>query len=58
MLVFNCLRRNRRQRKLAFIELIYRPGSPLRSRYEQVAKKIRSRMPEVFAEKELLLKKG
>ncbi|WP_392551797.1 DNA-binding transcriptional regulator OxyR [Orbus wheelerorum] len=40
------------------IELIYRPGSPLRSRYEQVAKKIRSRMPEVLAEKELLLKKG
>ncbi|GAA5110006.1 DNA-binding transcriptional regulator OxyR [Orbus sasakiae] len=40
------------------IELIYRPGSPLRSRYEQVAKKIRAHMPEVFAEKEMLLKAG
>ncbi|XKM14022.1 DNA-binding transcriptional regulator OxyR [Orbaceae bacterium ac157xtp] len=38
------------------IELIYRPGSPLRSRYEQVAKTVRSRMPSVFADKENILK--
>lgn len=34
------------------IELIYRPGSPLRSRYEQIAKKIKEHMPTVFTEKE------
>ena len=38
------------------IELIYRPGSPLRSRYEQIAKKIKSHMPDVFKEKERRLK--
>lgn len=37
------------------IELIYRPGSPLRSRYEQIAKKIRSHMPEVLKAKENVL---
>jgi hypothetical protein len=35
--------------------LIYRPGSPLRSRYETIAKTIREHMPKVFAEKERLL---
>lgn len=38
------------------VELIYRAGSPLRARYEQVAKKIRSHMPEVLKAKENLLK--
>lgn len=38
------------------IALIYRPGSPLRSRYETIAKIIREQMPAVFAEKDKLLK--
>lgn len=35
------------------IELIYRPGSPLRSRYEQIAKKIKDAMPTVFANRKI-----
>lgn len=35
------------------IELIYRPGSPLRSRYEQIAKKIKTAMPTVFTNREM-----
>ncbi|MDF7670155.1 DNA-binding transcriptional regulator OxyR [Orbaceae bacterium ESL0721] len=38
------------------IALIYRPGSPLRSRYETIAKIIREHMPKVFMEKDKLLK--
>lgn len=43
---------------LRSIELIYRPGSPLRSRYEQVAKHVRQHMPGIFAKKAKLLKKS
>lgn len=35
------------------IELIYRPGSPLRLRYEQMGKIIRDVMPSVFAKRAL-----
>lgn len=35
------------------IELIYRPGSPLRSRYEQLAKTIKKTMPAVLAERHI-----
>jgi Transcriptional regulator len=38
------------------IALIYRPGSPLRSRYETIAKTIREHMPNVFKDKEQSLK--
>lgn len=37
------------------IELIYRPGSPLRSRYEQIAKRIRAHMPDILKNKERAL---
>lgn len=37
------------------IELVYRPGSPLRTRYEQLAKKIQSYMPDVIAKKKKML---
>ncbi|RKS85217.1 LysR family hydrogen peroxide-inducible transcriptional activator [Orbus hercynius] len=40
------------------IELIYRPGSPLRARYEQLAKKISAHMPKVFVKKKKLLQVG
>ncbi|QIQ21139.1 DNA-binding transcriptional regulator OxyR [Zophobihabitans entericus] len=33
------------------IELIYRPGSPLRARYEQIAKKIKDHMADVFTQR-------
>lgn len=35
------------------IELIYRPGSPLRVRYEQIARTIREVMPVVFAKRKV-----
>lgn len=35
------------------IELIYRPGSPLRSRYEQIAKTIQQVMPSVFTKRKV-----
>ncbi|WP_392566868.1 DNA-binding transcriptional regulator OxyR [Utexia brackfieldae] len=35
------------------IELIYRPGSPLRSRYEQIAKKVKETMPAVLAKRNI-----
>lgn len=37
------------------IEMVYRPGSPLRARYEQLAKKINAYMPEVLANKKKVL---
>lgn len=37
------------------IELVYRPGSPLRTRYEQLAKKIHAYMPEVLLKKKQML---